>query len=159
MPVELISRSRDPCVSPIEAAAASMVLSSVTSSGSTVRRPACSSMSFRSSAAEPGARQVATTRPCSLRRRSCLTNSRPIPRDAPCTMDTPPAPAPAAEAENALAATASLAIAPPPLIGGFGYAAAFSASRPAAPPLDLEGIRWIFSSALLLSRRRCPSEP
>jgi len=47
-----------------------------------------------------------------------LTNSRPIPRDAPCTMATPP---PAEE--KALAATASLAIAaPPPLIGGFGPA-------------------------------------
>jgi len=51
-----------------------------------------------------------------------LTNSRPIPRDAPCTMATPP-PAEAEAEEKALAATASLAIAaPPPLIGGFGAA-------------------------------------
>lgn len=50
-----------------------------------------------------------------------LTNSRPIPRDAPCTMDTPP---PEAAAENALAATASLAIAPL-LTGGFGLDPSF----------------------------------
>jgi hypothetical protein len=145
----------------------SMVLSSVTSSGSTVRRPgACSSLSFWSSAAEPGVRHVATTRPPSLLRSSCrtctgspsawsghlirtqtdgpeetegggdamrgrwggLTNSRPIPRDAPCTKDTPP---PEAAAENALAATASLAIAPL-LTGGFGLdpSSSFSSALP-----------------------------
>lgn len=53
-----------------------------------------------------------------------LTNSRPIPRDAPCTKDTPP---PEAAAENALAATASLAIAPL-LTGGFGLDPSSSSS-------------------------------
>jgi hypothetical protein len=68
-----------------------------------------------------------------------LTNSRPIPRDAPCTMATPApaAPEPAeGEAEKALAATASLAIAAPPLIGGFGL-------DPASMPQGLE--RWVGS--------------
>ena len=38
-----------------------------------------------------------------------LTNSSPMPRDAPCTMDTPPAPPPdVAVDENALAAAASV---------------------------------------------------
>jgi hypothetical protein len=50
-----------------------MVDSSVTSSGSTVRRRACSRLSSWSSVAASGARHVATTRPWSLLRSSCLT--------------------------------------------------------------------------------------